>query len=346
MNTNPNLQDRIEMIELHNARSWHTAGLKLHPHVNVIVGESDSGKSNLVRSIRSVVENDTAASLLRSGCETGRVDVCMADGFEVTLTKSASGKVNEYTVRQYTGVEHDGMRECHVQDFERVGRDVPQEVSEALGIGPLVLGAMKVSLHIGDQFEPRFCLADKPSVVARIIGGAAGIDEIVSAAVRAGKDSRQARIEAKRLRQQRADAERSLLATKDRVKSKRLGGRLREGQEAAQEALGLVQAAREAEGVVQAARTLGTALGAATAAQTCLNRLAALEDHTKQADAYRQDAHRLTMLADEVAVFAGELSGHEVELHLLSQQRTGLEVALREIESAIGKCPKCGRLKL
>lgn len=174
--------DGIAFLDLRQCRSWRQQRLQFHPGLNVIVGPSDSGKSNIVRAIKSVIENVSSASMLRRGQQDGEVSILFRDRSGVRLRKSRSNKVNEYTI------VHRGKRAT----YRAVGLSVPEPVSACVRMGPAQVGDELVLLNVQSQVEPPILVADSAAKVAKLIGSISGLDAVQRALSRAASDQRSA----------------------------------------------------------------------------------------------------------------------------------------------------------
>jgi exonuclease SbcC len=122
---------KIKSIRIQNFQSHKDTSLHLHQGVNVITGQTDSGKSAIMRALRWVAFNRPMGNEFRSwwarerGGET-KVEIELEDGSIVRRIRTTSKN-------QYELVEQDGKEFV----FESFGTSVPEEIQEVLGIGDL-----------------------------------------------------------------------------------------------------------------------------------------------------------------------------------------------------------------
>lgn len=175
----------ISTLRLKNARSWKDSVFLLSGGVNVFTGESDSGKSNVVRCIRSLIHNETGDAIrMRGAAGPSEIEATFRSDSEewgVRLTKDDT--VNRYTVTRYNRVmqgdeEVDDTKEI---DFDNVGRDVPQPVYEANPLSPIVIDGQEVDLYVAGQRDSAFLVDDPPAQVARVVGSVSGLSRIITA---------------------------------------------------------------------------------------------------------------------------------------------------------------------
>jgi DNA repair exonuclease SbcCD ATPase subunit len=144
----------IEEINIRNFQSHEDTRLALCSGVNVIVGESDCGKSSIIRAIRWVLENRPLGDAFRSrwGGETD-VEIVLEGSPAVSRVKSKQR--NSYFV---------GDRE-----LEAVRAEVPEEVRALLNMPDNALSLQRDSFYMVNA---------NPGERARRFNDAAGLDSI------------------------------------------------------------------------------------------------------------------------------------------------------------------------
>jgi len=110
----------IDRIQITNYQNHELLRLVLDPHITAIVGESDSGKSAVVRAIRWLTFNrPTGTGFIRIGSDRTSVKI-RVDGRVIERVRSKDE--NTYTI--------DGKL------LEAFGTDVPEEITRLLAVGP------------------------------------------------------------------------------------------------------------------------------------------------------------------------------------------------------------------
>ena len=144
----------LTKVEIQNFMSHQNTVLEFVPGTNVIIGESDQGKSAAFSAINWVVNNRPLGDSFRSiwGGDT-RVALYTAEGN--TVERIRSDNKNEYRING--------------EILEAFGTQVPQEVSDILQLD---------GYNIQAQMDPDFLLSHTPGEAARILNKAAAIDEI------------------------------------------------------------------------------------------------------------------------------------------------------------------------
>lgn len=144
----------LTKVEIENYQSHKKTVLEFIPGTNVIIGETDAGKSVILRAIRWVAENRPLGDGFRSewGGDT-KVTLHTSEGNVIERIRTASR--NEYIVN--------GMV------LEAFGAAVPEEVINVLQLD---------SANIQTQRDGPFLLAATPGEAARLLNKAASIDDI------------------------------------------------------------------------------------------------------------------------------------------------------------------------
>ena len=144
----------IIKVEIENFQSHKNTVLEFVPGTNVVIGESDAGKSAIFRAINWVITNRPLGDTFRSdwGGDT-RVAIYTAEGDVIERIKTATRNV--YTVNG--------------KALTAFGSDVPEQVSEILRMD---------EANIQSQMDVPFLLAVSPGEAARLLNKAASIDDI------------------------------------------------------------------------------------------------------------------------------------------------------------------------
>jgi hypothetical protein len=146
----------IASIELQNFQSHKSSMLELTEGLNVIIGNSDSGKTAIIRSLNKLINNRPLGNEFQSywGGDT-LVTITTTEGNTVMLEITEGGKSKRYSLNG--------------TDFKAFGTDVPEEIQQALNISEINLQA---------QFDSPFLLDSTPGEVAVHFNRIAHIDQI------------------------------------------------------------------------------------------------------------------------------------------------------------------------
>ena len=167
----------LKRMELWNFESHvHTVIDDLSGDLNLLCGESNSGKTSIVRALKLVAYNDFDPKSVRVGKKTCKV-----------LVESDRGKV---VVERGKGVNtwEITKKGCKPETLEKVGVNVVPQAAEVVGLKMVKLGDVDVPVNIMDQLESHFMLSsvggDKASGSMRAqivdeISGLSGIEGVI-----------------------------------------------------------------------------------------------------------------------------------------------------------------------
>jgi DNA repair protein SbcC/Rad50 len=144
----------LEKIEIKNFQSHEHTVLTLDPHINVITGTSDVGKSSIRRAIEWLQLNrPRGTAFIRNKSKTPTSVSIDLDGTKITRTKSKSK--NAYKLDK--------------TEFNVVKTDVPTEVTQFLNLD---------EVSVQGQHDKYFLLQDSPGEVAKKLNKVAGFEII------------------------------------------------------------------------------------------------------------------------------------------------------------------------
>lgn len=144
----------LSKVEISNFQSHRKTSLEFVPGTNVIIGESDAGKSAVFRAINWAASNRPLGDAFRSewGGET-KVVLHTTEGDVIERIRTDTR--NEYVING--------------QVLKAFGTEVPEEVLAILRLDPA---------GIQSQMDVPFLLADSPGEAARKLNKAASLDDI------------------------------------------------------------------------------------------------------------------------------------------------------------------------
>lgn len=150
----------IDSVSLKHFKSHAGTSVVFHPGVNVLVGPSDHGKTNIIRAINWVANNRPLGDgTIQRNYNQASVDLVVshAKGDETaTIRRVRGGRVNEYVL--------DGAH-----PFTAFGSDPPPQIRDVLNLS---------DINLQRQFEPYFLVFDPPGQVAEFIRSITKLDEI------------------------------------------------------------------------------------------------------------------------------------------------------------------------
>lgn len=163
----------IESIKAINFQSLQNVDIELGKFT-VIVGPSSSGKSALTRALKAVTSNQLNSDYITRG--TKKSSVSLRTGDTTVTIERELGDSSVYKVASL------GSQESR---FARVNRQVPAEVTAALGIVPSTQEV--ASINFAGQFDTPYLLKEGASSVARVLGELTNVSTIFSAVKEASK---------------------------------------------------------------------------------------------------------------------------------------------------------------
>lgn len=160
----------IQRVEVRNFQSL--SHVELEPGAfTVVEGPSSSGKSALMRALRTLTSNRRGIEFLTHGERTTTISVKTERG-TVSLTRGRAASDNSYTV-----IPNDpGHPLAPQRTYTKLGGETPPEVSEFLGI------EAKDPINYAGQFDKPYLLDDSAGEVARTLGALTNVNVIFEAA--------------------------------------------------------------------------------------------------------------------------------------------------------------------
>jgi len=167
----------IRKIELTNFENHkHTVIDNISEYFTLICGESNSGKTSIVRALKLICYNDFNPKSVRVGSEACQIVVETDLG---TVTVKRGKKDNIWTVKK---------NGCPEEVFEKIGKVILPQVSEIIGMDVIKLGDIDIPVNIMDQLEGHFMLSElngknaSGSIRAQVvdeISGLSGIEVLI-----------------------------------------------------------------------------------------------------------------------------------------------------------------------
>ncbi len=119
----------IKSVRMQNFESHEDTEIEFTEGMNLIVGQSNSGKSSILRALRMVVDNEWTKDMVRNGYEYCRVRVTTDRGW---VEAERGEKVNRWRCQEDGG---------ELQEYKKVGTSVPELATKILGMGQRDRGA-------------------------------------------------------------------------------------------------------------------------------------------------------------------------------------------------------------
>lgn len=153
----------IKELQLTNFESWHNNIIEFDKGLNIIIGNSDSGKSASFRALDTVINGKFKDSSITFGKKKSEVKIIFEDNHFASRIRSKKENI----------IQYDNLV------FERIGKEIPNEYFEALGNTKLDLNDDKsIDLCLYSQFANHFFITSSDIEKSKIIGAACGINII------------------------------------------------------------------------------------------------------------------------------------------------------------------------
>jgi len=137
----------ITKLELENFQKHTHLVLEFVDGINIIIGDTDIGKSCIVRAIRWIFFNEPKLNIRKEGTKKTSVKVWLNTGNVVERIKSDT--VNAYIIN-----------EDNKKRYDSINKTIPEEVRKILGISPFEVDDEEIILNISNQISMPF-LMDK-----------------------------------------------------------------------------------------------------------------------------------------------------------------------------------------
>ncbi|MFC0558533.1 AAA family ATPase [Halalkalibacter alkalisediminis] len=157
--------NNIKAVRLENFQSHLDTYIEFNQGLNVIVGQSDSGKTAILRGIRWALYNQPRGTdFIRVSGDFVRVTVRFED--ETVIIRERTGSKNRYTVQR------PDQEELVLEGF---GIHVPEEVMAAHGMGHMRIDQdNEIMIHLSQQLDGPFLLEQTSSIRAKTLGRISG----------------------------------------------------------------------------------------------------------------------------------------------------------------------------
>ena len=144
--------------------------------INVLIGASGKGKSCIRRAIEWCLFNKSIDGIRREGSKKTSVKITLSNGTIVERIRSAS--INRYVL---TVNEKE-------QTFDSIGKSLPEEVKDAVGINPMVVDGEELWLNSSQQIALPFLFDKSPAWRMKLFNQLTGNDLLDKLFVQFNKD--------------------------------------------------------------------------------------------------------------------------------------------------------------
>lgn len=150
----------IKKLILNNFQQWKNGNILFTKGLNILVGDTECGKSTLFRAISSIITGKMQEDYVRKGSK----------GCEVELEFSNGNKFKRIRNKK------ENIAQVNDLVYERVGKEIPSEYFKILGNTNITFGDKKISLCLYSQFDSHFFITLSDYEKSKLIGTICGID--------------------------------------------------------------------------------------------------------------------------------------------------------------------------
>jgi DNA repair ATPase RecN len=152
----------IKSVNISGFQSHRKTHINLTKGLNCITGNSDTGKSAILRSLIWTITNKSSDKSFRTkGMSKSDIEICFSDGNEVSRVQDTSNCYYLVNPKTKTDLE-----------FKAFKNLIPEDVALAINMD---------DLNISSQFDQPFLLSDSPGEVARKLNQVSGLSDIDTA---------------------------------------------------------------------------------------------------------------------------------------------------------------------
>ena len=176
----------ITKLILKNFQQWKDGNIEFTKGLNVLMGDTECGKSTIFRAISSILTGKMPEDYIRKGAKGCDVELYFDDNSVFKRSRS----------------KKDNIAIANENKYERVGKDIPFDYFKALGNTSITFGDKNLSLCLYSQFEPHFFITLSDYDKSKLIGTICGIDIVDKLVDSINKDIRQSNSNIKFLKEQ------------------------------------------------------------------------------------------------------------------------------------------------
>jgi exonuclease SbcC len=151
----------IRSIRIRNFRTYLDKKIDFANGINLIIGVSNSGKSNVLRAIQWVRQNRPLGLKVKNRYAAKKNDVVV----EITTTEGSTVKLEKNTDGAIYSLEMNG----NVQEFQGMDKAVPIEITKELNLS---------ETNIAEQLDQHFLITSTAGEVARSMNTITHIEDV------------------------------------------------------------------------------------------------------------------------------------------------------------------------
>ena len=185
----------IQSLEIHNFQKHTNLKVEFSDKLNVIYGESDAGKSCIIRALKWVLFNEPKGNVIRKE-DTKKTSAKVTLDNGVMIEKIKSNSINAYIL----------YKDGEEKRFDSVGKTIPDEIKKALQVSTISVDKEDVILNIAYQISLPFLIGKSATFRSKLFNKLTGSDIIDKVFQSLNKDilktGREAKLETEHLKEQ------------------------------------------------------------------------------------------------------------------------------------------------
>lgn len=171
----------ITKVELFNFQAHEHKVVDFTKGLNVIKGESNSGKTAILRGIYwCLYDKPNGSDFIRTGAKSAKVKLHLSNGYIIERKRNRSSSGN-YNLIDPTGA---------AQEFKGFSNNIPIEITNAHQMPEVNINGTKYRINIASQLDPAFLIGNSPAERISMIGSLVNADRADEAKKQFSADKR------------------------------------------------------------------------------------------------------------------------------------------------------------
>jgi DNA repair protein SbcC/Rad50 len=153
--------EKLRKLELNNFQAHENSTLEFCDGVNIIIGDTDSGKTSIFSALRKLMrDNPPGADFISTWGNKSSIRLTGDNGtvVERSITCKKDRKLDSHG---YTIISPDGKSE----DYTGFGRTIPDDVVRVLGMPEISVGSKSVDINLADQHDSYFLVKESDGLL-------------------------------------------------------------------------------------------------------------------------------------------------------------------------------------
>lgn len=157
----------ITRVEIFNFQVHKHKVIDFTKGLNVIVGESNTGKTAILRAIYwALYDKPNGSDFIRTGAKSCKVIVSFSNGFSIERKRSRSSS-GSYNLIDPTG---------NIQEFKGFSNNIPVEITNVHQMPEVKINGKSYRINVASQFDVPFLIGNSPTERVSMIGALVNTD--------------------------------------------------------------------------------------------------------------------------------------------------------------------------